>query len=155
MREQFAGLHVEVEKAIAYWLMRATTAVRTEMYRAFRSIDLEMTPEQWEVLARLWAADGVSQNELCRLTRKDKPTISRILAGMERRGWLKRSAAPADTRQHVVKLTARGRALESVALPVAKKMVRKLESGFSNAALHSLRAQLQTIALNLESPDAE
>ena len=153
MREQFAGPHVDVEKAIAFWLMRATVAVRTEMYRAFRVIGLEMTPEQWEVLARLWATDGVSQNELCRLTHKDKPTMSRILDGMERRGWLKRSVAASDGRQRLIKLTARGRNLEAEALPVARRMVRKLEHGFTEPALKTLRRNLRTITLNLETQD--
>jgi DNA-binding MarR family transcriptional regulator len=150
MREQFAGRHVDVEKAIAFWVLRAQAAVRTEMYRAFSVLGVEMTPEQWVVLARLWNQDRLTQTELGALTHKDKPTMSRILALMEKRGWLKRVASPADSRQHVVMLTAVGKGLEQRAMPVAQRMVRKLEKGFSQGELVTLRSHLQRIVRNLD-----
>jgi DNA-binding MarR family transcriptional regulator len=111
-----------------------------------------MTPEQWIVLARLWTQDRLTQTELGALTHKDKPTMSRILALMEKRGWLKRVPSPADSRQHVVMLTAVGKRLEKQAMPVARRMVRKLESGFSETELKTLRGQLQRLVRNLEGP---
>jgi DNA-binding MarR family transcriptional regulator len=155
MKEQFAGPHVDVEKAIAFWLLRASAGVRSELYRAFRVLGLEMTPEQWEILGRLWAVDQLSQRELCALTRKDKPTISRILDVMEARGWVRRTPAPDDARSHLIALTPAGRRLEAKALPVAKQVVGKLEGDLTEKELRTLRGLLQRVAANLEGAGAE
>lgn len=151
MRGQFSGDHINLEKAVAYWLLRANAAVRTEMYRAFRVLDVEMTPEQWVVLVRLWSQDGLSQTQLCDLTHKDKTTMSRILALMQKRGWVVRKALPEDLRQYQVRLTPKGRGLEKSAASVARSMVARLEAGFSEMELLALRKSLQLLVKNLET----
>ena len=47
--------------------------------RNFRQNGVEITPEQWTVLLFLWEKDGVTQQELCNATFKDKPSMEIIL----------------------------------------------------------------------------
>ncbi len=82
MRDQFTDQGIVLERAIAFWVQRVQ-AQPTHTYRIFREAGLSMTPEQWAVLVRLWERGDMTQNELCDTTLKDKPTISRILDGME------------------------------------------------------------------------
>lgn len=79
-----------------------------------RSFGLElkgMTPEQWVVLAALWHAQApLRQVELCELTLKDVPAMSRLLGRMEKQGWIERLPDPNDKRAWRVRATPKGEA---------------------------------------------
>src|SRR4051794_24376139 len=99
MRDQFPGeSSVVLEKALAYWIHRVYQASRNEMFRMCREEGVEITPEQWIVLVRLWEEDGRTQTELGASTYRDRPTMSRILDGMERAGLVQRRADPKSAR---------------------------------------------------------
>jgi DNA-binding MarR family transcriptional regulator len=51
---------------------------------------------------------GISQNGLARRLRVDKSTVSRIVAMLERRGWVQRSRDETDSRLYRLSLTASG-----------------------------------------------
>ncbi|HTU64255.1 MAG TPA: MarR family transcriptional regulator, partial [Polyangiales bacterium] len=96
MKDQFRDGGIVVDNAIGFWIHRVYQATRNEMYRAFRERGCDVTPEQWAVLIRLWERDGCSQTELSDATFRDQPTMSRIVTGMEQRGWLERRTDPED-----------------------------------------------------------
>jgi MarR family transcriptional regulator, organic hydroperoxide resistance regulator len=147
--DQFTADGVVLEEALAYWVHRVYQATRNESFRAFRDAGEEITPEQWVVLARLWQEDGRTQTELGESTWRDRPTMSRILDGMEKRGLLVRRASAEDGRAWRVHLTPRGKALEARLVPVARRIVEQSLRGVSKADLATTRATLQKVFANL------
>jgi DNA-binding MarR family transcriptional regulator len=61
-------------------------------------------------LGELLGANALSQQDLAARLGLEKSTVSRLAAGMERRGWLARERDPANRRLYRLRLTARGRA---------------------------------------------
>ena len=57
---------------------KVSAAINRRLIRNFRENGLDITPEQWTVLLFLWEKDGVSQQELCNATYKDKPGMTRL-----------------------------------------------------------------------------
>jgi DNA-binding MarR family transcriptional regulator len=131
-----------LDESIGFIVFRAHQAMRQEMYRRFAALNLEMTPEQWVVLMRLWERDGRTQNELGDSTLRDKHTISRMIDGMETRGWLERRPDPADGRSRLVFLTRQGAALEARLVPLARELIGELLRGIS---AHDLEVTLRTL----------
>ena len=76
----------------------ASTAVARRLQKNFRSAGLEITIEQWSVLYHLWKEDGLSQQELCNRTFRDKPSITRLIDNLEKQKLVKRVASPTDRR---------------------------------------------------------
>lgn len=151
MRDQFIGESgVVLEKALAYWIHRVYQASRNDMFRTFREEGEEITPEQWIVLVRLWEEDGRTQTELGASTFRDRPTMSRILDGMARRGLLERRADAESARVWRVHLTPQGRALRKKLVPVARKLVARAQRGISDADLETTRDTLAKMFANLE-----
>lgn len=140
-----------LENALAFWILRAQGELRGVTYRIFREEGVEMTPEQWTVLVRLWELGETSQVRLGEAIFKDKPTTSRIVEGMERRGWVERIADPEDGRGKLVRLSKVGRALEKRLLPYVRKAVAEMERGIPEADLEATRRTLQRIVSNLEN----
>jgi DNA-binding MarR family transcriptional regulator len=149
MRDQFRDGHIVVDNAIGFWIHRVYQASRNEMFRGFRVKGEEVTPEQWAVLIRLWEGDGRTQGELSEATFRDAPTMSRILAGMETRGWLERRADRDDGRVRRVHLTRTGRALQAKLVPVVQRIVERMVDGVDERDLLVTRKSLQRMFANL------
>ena len=121
MKDQFREDGIVLDNAIAFWVNRFYQATRREMYRAFHEHDFELTPEQWQVLVRLWERDGRTQSDLCDATTRDAPTMSRILDSMTKNGLVTRAANPDDARTRLIVLTPRAREARKVLEPIVRK----------------------------------
>ena len=154
MQDQFSGGRIVVDNALGFWVHRVYQASRNEMYRAFREVGEEITPEQWAVLIRLWERDGRSQRELSDATFRDRPTMSRILDVLERDGIVERRVDPGDQRARLVHLTRRGRALEKKLVPVVERIVRSMTRGLDERDLVTTRATLARMFDNLSAKGA-
>ncbi|WP_437599685.1 MarR family transcriptional regulator [Sorangium sp. So ce590] len=151
MRDQFtAEGGIILDNALGYWVTRVYLASRAAMYRRFRAHGVEITPEQWMVLVRLWEQEGVTQTHLAERTFRDVPTMSRILALMDRDGLIARRQDPTDRRARLVYLTARGRQLRKALSSEAMAMVDALRAGIPEDDLLTTRRTLQRLLANLE-----
>ena len=77
--------------------------------------EIEST-EQISVLSYLYKHPLATQSDIARATHRERGSISRILAGMERQGWIKRSTL--DRRTNGVELTRRGLETYQVLVPI-------------------------------------
>jgi DNA-binding MarR family transcriptional regulator len=150
MRDQFGTSgRIKLEKAIAFWVERLNAVARAAMYARFSAKNVDMTPERWGILVRLWEEDGLSQKELAARTWKDEPTVSRILDGMAKKSWIVRRPSPEDARARMIHLTPHGKKLEAQIVPEAKKLVALLERGIPEADLAVTRRTLQRMVENI------
>lgn len=138
-----------VENALGFWVHRVYQASRNEMYRAFREVGVDVTPEQWAVLIRLWERDGLSQSDLSDATFRDRPTMSRIVDVLEKGGLVERRADPDDARARIIHLTRRGRELEKKLVPLVERIVRDMTRGIAHEDLVTTRTVLQRMFANL------
>lgn len=151
MKDQFTGDGITLDNALAFWIQRVYQASRSVMYRRFHVQKVELTPEQWMVLVRLWEREDRTQNELCEATLRDPPTMSRILEGMVSRGLVSRRPDPDDSRSRLVALTPKGRQLRTRLVPVVRQIVDRLEAGIDDGDLLTTRRTLQRMFQNLEA----
>jgi DNA-binding MarR family transcriptional regulator len=150
MKDQFADGGIVVDNAIGFWIHRVYQATRNEMFRQFRDVGEDVTPEQWAVLIRLWEQDGRTQSQLSDATFRDRPTMSRILDGMQERGILEREVDPSDSRVRIVRLTRRGRALQKKLVPVVQGLVERAVAGIDEKDLITTRTTLRKMFANVE-----
>lgn len=154
MRDQFTPEgDIVLDNALSYWIARVYLANRGEMYRRFRQHGVEMTPEQWMVLVRLWEEEGLTQTQLAARTWRDLPTMSRILAVMEREELIVRQPDPQDSRARRVFPAARAKQLRRTLTREARAMVHCLTEGIAEEDLLITRRTLQRMLENLEAQD--
>lgn len=149
VKDQFSERGIVVDNAIGFWIYRAYQAQRAEMYRRFREVGEDITPEQWAVLIRLWEREGRSQSDLQEATFRDAPTMSRILDVLETRGIVVRKPHPEDGRVRNVHLTRKGKELEAKLVPEAKAIVARMVAGIDERALVTTRSTLRRMFENL------
>lgn len=70
-----------------------------------------LSPSEAHALSELAGSGPLSQKEMGARLRLEKSTVSRLVASLERRGWVERQPDPADGRAYLVGLTEAGRRL--------------------------------------------
>jgi len=68
-----------------------------------------VSPSEARALFELLSARGIVQGELAGLLGLEKSTVSRLAAGLERKGWIRRVRDEANQRYVRLQLTAEGR----------------------------------------------
>lgn len=81
--------------------------------------DYELSIHQWRVLANLKASGKLTAKQVGRETRMDKVKVSRALAGLLEKGWIKKEPHPSDLRAQIVSLTGPGSRVVSNIIPRA------------------------------------
>ena len=148
MVEQF---NFDIRLIFAILNGKVSAAINRKLSRNFRQGGLEITPEQWTVLIFLWEKDGVTQQELCNATFKDKPSMTRLIDNMERQHLVVRISDKNDRRTNKIHLTRTGKSLESKARKIANQTLIEALSGISVEDLKVSQDVLRAIFHNIKS----
>lgn len=127
---------------------KVSAAINRKLYRDFREYNLDITPEQWTVLLFLWEKEGVTQQELCHVTFKDKPSMTRLINNMEKQNLVKRTACDTDKRINLIYLTSYGRSLEDKSRYVANKTLKEALRGLTIEELRVSQDVLRKVFSN-------
>lgn len=127
----------------------ASTAVARRLQKNFRSAGLEITIEQWSILYHLWKQDCISQQELCKHTYRDKPSITRLIDNLEKQKLVKRTASKTDRRINLVCLTDAGRDLQNITVDIANQTMNEALVGIEKEEIDMVKHVLQKVYDNL------
>lgn len=127
---------------------RVSAAINRKLSRNFRQYNVDITPEQWTVLLYLWEKDGVTQQELCNATFKDKPSMTRLIDNMEKVNLVVRIASKTDRRTNLIHLTKTGKDLEEKLRYIANKTLKEALRGLSIEELSVSQEVLRKVFSN-------
>jgi DNA-binding MarR family transcriptional regulator len=127
----------------------AATAIARRLQKHFRNEGLDITIEQWSILYHLWKEDGLSQQELCNRTFRDKPSITRLLDNLEKLKLVKRVASKEDRRINSVFLTDAALQLHDITISLANQTMDEALVGVSKTEIETVKNVLQKVYDNL------
>ncbi|MDX1956708.1 MAG: MarR family winged helix-turn-helix transcriptional regulator [Chitinophagaceae bacterium] len=104
---------------------KASTAIARRLQKKFNGSDLNLTIEQWSVLYHLWKQDGISQQELCNATYRDKPSITRLVDNLEKLNLVKRVPSAHDRRINLIYLTKQAQKLQEQTMVMAEETLNE------------------------------
>jgi DNA-binding MarR family transcriptional regulator len=129
---------------LAYLLRQASAAIRQAIDRHLA--DLGVTQPQFLVMTMIAAYPGCSSADLARLTMLTPPTISLIVANLERSGRLTRAVSAAHGRVQQLALTVDGAALLAVCKQRVGVIEERLDATVPPALAPVLRRWLVDVA---------
>ena len=136
---------------MAFRVHRTNRLLRTHLARLLHDVAPGVSPEQWFVLARLAHRGALRQIDLAEPVLGDPPNVSRLVDGLEGRGYVERSPDPADRRSWLVSLTRAGQVLAADVLERAVEERRVVFAGFSDTELDALASMLDRIDGNVRA----
>jgi DNA-binding MarR family transcriptional regulator len=104
---------------------KASTAIARRLQKKFNTAGLHITIEQWSVLYHLWKQEGISQQELCNATFRDKPSITRLVDNLEKLNLVKRVASDNDRRINLIYLTRQAQKLQEEAMALSEETLNE------------------------------
>lgn len=128
---------------------KASTAIARRLQKKFNNAGVHLTIEQWSVLYHLWKSDGMSQQELCSATFRDKPSITRLVDNLEKLSLVKRVPDGKDRRINKVFLTKGAESLESLTMQLAEETLNEALAGVPQEQVEMCKEVLQKVYDNL------
>ena len=128
---------------------KASTAIARRLQKKFNTAGLNLTIEQWSVLYHLWKQDGISQQELCNATFRDKPSITRLVDNLEKLQLVKRVSSESDRRMNLIFLTRQAQRLQDQTMDLANQTLNEALEGVSPERIDVCREVLQIVYDNL------
>lgn len=104
-------------------------AARNYLTRQLALHGIDMTIEQFKVMVVLWKEGESTQQTIADFVGKDKASVTRLIAGLEKRSLIGRATDTSDKRCNLVTLTPQGISLEKPTMEVLDKANRYLHRG--------------------------
>ena len=134
---------------VNYMIYKTARIMRMKFQNDMRSIDLDITQEQYFILIKLWALDGQYQAELADEIFQDNPNITSILDNMEKKKLIVRKPDKNDRRKFRIFLTQKAKDIYNTYKTGAPES-RKLDyKHLNDKDFDDLKRILSTIEANI------
>ncbi len=129
---------------------KASTAIARRLQKNFKEANVEITIEQWSVLYHLWKEDGLSQQQLCDATFRDKPSITRLVDNLEKLQLVKRVSSKDDRRMNMIYLAPEAKDLQDKTMELANQTLNEALEGVNIEQIEIAKLVLQKVYDNLK-----
>jgi DNA-binding MarR family transcriptional regulator len=113
-----------------------------------------VAPQQYQALRVLSEHPGLCHGQLAGALGLDKPSATRLLQTLRRKGWVEMSAHPSHGRKQCLVLSPSGLALAARLEPVRTAIREGLEDGLGPAERQAIRDLLLALKCNLDRMEA-
>ncbi|WP_437397373.1 MarR family winged helix-turn-helix transcriptional regulator [Flagellimonas lutimaris] len=94
--------------------------------RKFDELGVDTTIEQWVILYQIYQlGENASQRDIVNENFRNRATTSRVIGGLERKGWISKTRFDGDQKRFKLELTPKGQEVLDLTLPSALQL-RKL-----------------------------
>lgn len=123
--------------------------VQEAYLRKFAELEVEMTIEQWVILHQVYElGENASQKEIVHTNFRNRATISRVIGGLERKGWLKKARFEGDQKRFKLELTPKGKSIIELVLPHAKHLRKQAINNLNSSEFETFLGVLDQIGEN-------
>ncbi len=138
-----------IDSAFAYYFSRTDRLLRLHFSKLMSDHETDLTVEQWFLLNRLSLFKSVSQTDLVDKTFKDRPNITRLLDGLEKKGLVVRQDNPDDRRKFTISITKAGKSLLEKTIPFMLEARKIVYKGLKAEDLEVLKTISEKIEKNI------
>ncbi len=147
-RQEILAASLELADFLPYRLSVLANRVSRELSGLYAERFGIAIPE-WRVIAVLGQSEDVSADFVCAQTDMDKVTVSRAVARLIEKRYVRRRSLPEDRRCSMLNLTAAGRRIYAEIVPLARDYERGLLDALSAAERTALEHALGALEARL------
>lgn len=126
---------------------------RARLLESLEAVQPGLTFNEFRILMHTGRHPGITQKELVEHSHTDKAQMARMLAQLQDRGWLERSASEADKRVRCLQLSTQGQQLFDSLRARREQIAQELLQDFPAAEQAQLRALLQQALSSARASD--
>lgn len=126
--------------------------VQDAYLRKFKELGVELTIEQWVILYRIYQlGEDVSQSDIVKSNFRNRATTSRVIGGLERKGWITKTRFEGDLKRFKLELTQIGQDTIAKVEPYAHVLRKQAIKGLDNDEFETFLKVLDKIGDNYEN----
>lgn len=138
------------ESAMTAWLQLVRVYEKLQHHMDSHLKCYELTPAQYDVLAQLAGAPGITQQALAERLMVTKGNICGLIDRMEKRKFVERRADPEDRRSNLLYATELGTEIAEEAIPAYAQFVREHLAVLSSTEQLALQGLLSKVEVALD-----
>lgn len=120
-----------------------------KLAEALAANQLDVSPEQLQVLNVLWELESCTQQEIANRVGRERATITRIIDTMEKKKLVKRKASKSDKRSNQITLTKESEAMREKAIAIKTETNNGVFADIDGYELNMAQMLLDRILENL------
>src|SRR5690606_36803472 len=109
------------------------------IHQQFKKSGINLTREEWSVLAVLWRNHGCSQQVIADETRRDQPSVTRLIDKFVKERVVRRRSDSNDKRLNLIFLREKGKQIEKSVLEVVTDTIGIPTEGLSENQILFIR----------------
>lgn len=115
----------------------------------FQEAGIDLTAEQWGAIIVLLNNEAMTQMQLGERLYLEKSSVSRLVNGLEKNGWIKRTRAPEDSRRKLLKPTPKVMDTAARCATIARGILKEAQLGMTEDDMLVFRSLLSRTIINL------
>jgi DNA-binding MarR family transcriptional regulator len=143
------SLFFDLDESLGFMTITSNRLLCAALRRRMIQAGIDLTAEQWGILAQLWNRGSMSQEEMASVSCVDKSSMSRVLAGLEGKGLIIRRADPVDARRKIICATGKAQEIKegsrTAALDVLDQALKEVSPQDRAVCLKVLATVKQTL----------
>lgn len=148
MSEKIPEENKALDEVYIFWLERVMKAMKKHKVQLFKSLNVDLTSDQWVLLKRCHEVPGITQKDLAHSTYRDPASITRTLDLLVKKDLVARRQGN-DRRNFEVWLTETGETLVNRIVPAAAQTRLVGLQGISESENKAFIQTLEKIWRNL------
>mgnify|MGYP006288008443 CR=1 FL=1 len=150
MHIQPFSMDLKQHNSLGFYLGRTARAVKAVFNLRLAELGFDISFDQWHILMYLWNEQPIAQNMICSMSSKDKTTVTRIIKGLEKKGYIIRKQDDEDRRKYHIYLTEKGDRSKNELIPLANEIIEVTEKNLNEQEINTLKELLTKIYENLK-----
>lgn len=130
------------DNAIGGIINQTSAFIILKIKEILRKNQLDLTTEEFAILIRLWADNGIPQSKLTEKTLKDKTNVSKLIERLTKKSLVVRKTVETDQRNYIVYLTDKGTDIKYVVLP---EIIQLMEAMSKNISATDIEITIRTL----------
>lgn len=135
-----------LERSIAFKINQTANKINNKFNTLLQKYDI--APEQRATLEIIKYEKDVNQTKIANILAKDKTTISRTLATLEKKGFIVKKQI--DKRTNLIELTLEGEKILEESAFLVKEFRKKISSNLDENEINNIVELLEKVALSME-----
>jgi DNA-binding MarR family transcriptional regulator len=145
------GIFPGMEHLMMPWIGKTMKHIDLFISSKLAEKGINLTRQQMVLLKILFHDGPLPQNNLAFLTDRDKTSLTRLLATLEKKNLVARIASQEDKRVNMVHLTKHGEKTLNDLMPVFLEIVLQMQSGISEEEQKVVIGVMKQIQDNIEN----
>jgi DNA-binding MarR family transcriptional regulator len=135
-----------LERSIGFKINQTANRINNKFNTLLQKYDI--APEQRATLEIIKYEKDVNQTKIANILAKDKTTISRTLATLEKKGFIVKKQI--DKRTNLIELTLEGEKILEESAFIVKEFRKKISSNLDENEINKIVELLEKVALSME-----